>query len=77
MSAETFDAAEAGRRLGLTARTVLDMARRRDIGHVKVGRRVRFTEAIVAEYIATRTVGVGLARTARSQAAHRRRKPAA
>lgn len=72
MDAETFDATEAAARLGLTPRTVLAMARRREIGHVRVGRFIRFTDRQVADYIAIRSVGVGLARTPRSQAAHRR-----
>lgn len=76
MDADTFDATEAGKRLGITGRTVLDMARRREIAHVKVGRRVRFTDQNIADYIAARTVGVGMVRTARSQAAHRRAKVA-
>ena len=76
MSTETFDASEAGRRLGLTGRTVLDMARHREIAHVKIGRRIRFTEQHIADYLAAHTVGVGMVRTARSQAAHRRRKAA-
>ena len=72
MGPQTFDATWAGERLGLSASTVLDMARRKDLPHVKVGRRVRFTEQNIEDYIAAHTIGAGMVRTGRSQAAHRR-----
>ena len=70
MGPQTFDAEWAGKRLGLSASTVLDMARRKDLPHVKVGRRVRFTEQNIEDYIAAHTVRAGMVRTPRSRAAH-------
>ena len=72
MALQTFDAEWAGERLGLSATTILDMARRKNLPHVKVGRRVRFTEQNIEDYIAAHTVRAGMVRTERSQAAHRK-----
>lgn len=68
MTARTLDATEVAERLGLKDRgTVLRMAARREIAHVRVGRRVRFTEKAVADYLAANEVPVGMVRTALSQ----------
>lgn len=72
MPVQTFDAEWVADRLGVTADTVRTMARRKDISHVRVGRRIRFTEQNVEDYIAAHTIRVGMARTARSQAAHKK-----
>lgn len=68
-----MDAQEAGAALGYTARTMLELARRGDIGHVRLGRRVRFTRQDIEDYIEAHRVGAGMVRSARSRAAHRRR----
>lgn len=69
----TLDAEQAGARFGLTGRTMLEKARRREIGHVRIGRRVRFTEQNLADFLAANAVGVGMVRSERSRAAARRR----
>ncbi|GAA2237376.1 hypothetical protein GCM10010401_06910 [Rarobacter faecitabidus] len=71
-SSETISPADAGRRLGRTARTMTDMARSGEIPHVRIGRSIRFTEQIIADYIAAHTVGSRMVRTPLSRKAHRR-----
>jgi excisionase family DNA binding protein len=70
---ETHDAAWMATQLGLTAQTIKRMAGRREIPHVRVGRRIRFTEQNLADYIAARTVRPDMRRTERSQQAHHRK----
>lgn len=58
--------------LGLRPDTIRRMVRRGDLPHVKVGRRVRFTDDNLAEYLAAHTRHAGMRRTVKSQQAHRR-----
>lgn len=66
----TYDAKWAAEQLGLSPATVLRKAREKDIPHIRVGSRIRFTEANIADYIAAHTVGSAMVRSKRSRDYH-------
>lgn len=52
---------EVAERLGVCTQTVYRMARRRDIDHVRVGKRVMFKPSQVDDYLRARTVPARIA----------------
>lgn len=69
----TLSREEAANQLGVSANTLLDWARARKIGSVKIGRDVRFTQEQLDQYVAAHSRPmVQPGRTSRSRAAHRR-----
>lgn len=56
MSAALLTAAEAAPLLGVTEARIRKMAQRREIGHRKDGRFLRFTQADLDDYVASTAV---------------------
>jgi len=56
---ELFTLGEAAARLRMGASTLRGIARRREIGHTRSGKRLVFTASDLAEYLDRRRVGVG------------------
>lgn len=67
----TLSPREVAEIVGVSYETILAWARDKEIAHVKIGRRVRFTEKNVTDFITANTVSTSMGRTDRSRAAHK------
>lgn len=57
ITSKIHDRRSAASRLGISVITLDRERARRRIGYIQIGRRVLFTEAQIAEYLASRSIG--------------------